>query len=202
MHLRRRLLPVLGLVALLAVVAPTRPAPAADDAAGFIAQTADSVLQLARDKSLSQDEFKRRLRSIALQDFDAPRIAQFVLGRYWRTATDTERQQFVQAFEDYMVQVYATRFRQYGGAQFKVTGQHTDGNTSMVMTEIDRSSGEQPAKMIWQVNKGANGYKITDVSIEGISQAVTYRQEFSSVIEQHAGQVSALTEQLRQKANG
>jgi phospholipid transport system substrate-binding protein len=194
-----RLLPLLGLVIVVAFLAPAR---AADDAAGFIAQTGNSVLQLARDQSLSPAQFKQRLRTIALQDFDAPRIAQFVLGRYWRSANDTERQQFVQAFEDYMVQVYATRFRQYSGAQFKVTGQHADGNTAMVTTEIERPNGEPPAKVIWQVNKGADGYKITDVTIEGISQAVTYRQEFSAVIQQHDGQVSALTEQLRQKANG
>lgn len=197
-----RLLPVLALASVIALAPSPRPARAAEDAAGFIAQTGNGVLQLARDKSLSQDAFKRRLRDIAVQDFDVPRIAQFVLGRYWRTASDAERQQFVQAFESYMVQVYATRFRQYSGAQFKVTGQRAEGNTAMVTTEIDRPNGEAPAKVVWQVNKSGNGYKITDVSIEGISQAVTYRQEFSSVIEQHEGRISALTEQLRQKASG
>jgi phospholipid transport system substrate-binding protein len=195
-----RLLPVIGLLAVIVAMAP--PASAAGDPGAFIAQTGDSVLQLARDKSLSQDEFKRRLREIALRDFDAPRIAQFVLGRYWRSASEADRQQFVQAFEDYMVQVYATRFRQYSGARFKVTGQRADGNANIVTTEIEQPNGQPPAKVVWQVNKSGDGYKIFDVSIEGISQAVTYRQEFSSVIEQHDGQVSALTAQLRQKANG
>lgn len=197
-----RLLPILVLAGVIALPAAPRAAKAADDAAGFIAQTGNSVLKLTRDKTLSPDEYKRRLRTIALQDFDVPRIAQFVLGRYWRTASDAERQQFVQAFENYMVQVYATRFRQYSGAQFKVTAQRAEGNTAMVTTEIDRPGGQAPAKVVWQVNKSGNGYKITDVSIEGISQAVTYRQEFSSVIEQHDGRISALTEQLQQKASG
>jgi phospholipid transport system substrate-binding protein len=193
-----RLLPALGLM--LALVAP--PSVAADDAGSFISATAASVLSLARDKNVSQEEFKQRLRTIADHDFDTPRIAQFVLGRYWRSANDAERQQFVQAFESYMVQVYATRFRQYSGAEFKVTGQRQEGNSTMVTTEIDRPNGEAPAKVIWQVAKAGDGFKITDVSIEGISQAVTYRQEFGSVIEQHNGQISALTEQLLQKANG
>ncbi|MGO8918841.1 MAG: phospholipid-binding protein MlaC [Stellaceae bacterium] len=194
-----RLLPILGFALAVAAAAP---AMAADDAGSFIARTADAVLSLARDKSVSQEEFKQRLHTVADRDFDTPRIAQFVLGRYWRSANDTERQQFVQAFEDYMVQVYATRFRQFSGAQFKVMGQRQDGNTTMVTTEIDQPNGEAPAKVIWQVAKAGDGFKITDVSIEGISQAVTYREEFSSVIEQHAGQISALTEQLRQKASG
>lgn len=191
----------LGLGGLVALSMPAAPAAAANDAASFIAQAADNVLGLARDKSLSQDQLKQRLAAIADQDFDSPRIAQFVLGRYWRTASEADRQQFVKAFREYMVQIYASRFRQYGGAKFKVLGQRQEGDTSMVTTEIARSNGQAPAKVVWQVAKEPGGYKITDVSIEGISQAVTYRQEFSSVIEQHGGQVSALTQQLRQKAN-
>src|SRR5215831_5753850 len=202
MHLHRFFLAAAALVGMLALATPPGRALAADDAASFVGKAGDSVLALARDKSLSQDEFKRRLRTIAEQDFDVPRIARFAVGQYWRTASDTDRQQFVEAFEDYMVQVYATHFRQYSGANFKVVGQRQQGDTTMVTTEIAQASGQPPAKVIWQVARQPNGYKITDVAIEGISQAVTYREEFSSVLAQHGGQVSALTQQLRQKARG
>jgi phospholipid transport system substrate-binding protein len=200
-----RISPVLmaltGALLLLGAV-PARPAAAADDAASFISSTADKVLRLARNQQLPQAEFKKQLHAIADEDFDTPRIAQFVLGRYWRTASEADRQQFIQAFEDYMVSVYANRFRQYSGANFKVTGQRQEGNTALVTTEIDQGNGKPPAKVFWQLGKTSNGYKITDVSIEGVSQAVTYRQEFSSVLEQKGGQISALTQSLRQKANG
>ena len=189
-----------ALAGMLAFAAPR--ALAADDAASFVGQAADSVLALARDKGLSQHKFKEGLRTIAEQDFDVPRIARFALGQYWRSASDTDRQEFVEAFEDYMVEVYATHFRQYSGANFKVVGQRAQGDTTMVTTEIAQASGQPPAKVIWQVAHQPNGYKITDVVIEGISQAITYREEFSSVIGLHGGQVSALTQQLREKAKG
>ncbi|HEV2547229.1 MAG TPA: ABC transporter substrate-binding protein [Stellaceae bacterium] len=191
-----------ALAGMLALATPAGRALAADDAASFVGHAADSVLALARDKDLSQDEFKQRLRTIADEDFDVPRIARFALGRYWRTTSDTDRQQFVEAFEDYMVQVYATHFRQFSGANFKVVGQRQQGDTTVVTTEIAQATGQPPAKFIWQVARQPNGYKITDVAIEGISQAITYREEFSSVIGQHGGQVSALTQQLREKAKG
>jgi len=200
MRLHRLFFLAFALAVMLTLVSPR--VLAADDAANFVSHAADSVLALARDKGLSQDEFKQRLRAIAEQDFDVPRIARFALGPYWRTASDTDRQQFVDAFKDYMVQVYATRFRQYSGANFKVVGQRQEGDTTMVTTEIAQSPGQPPAKVIWQIARQPNGYKITDVVIEGISQAVTYREEFSSVIAQHGGQVSALTQQLREKAKG
>ncbi|HZB92228.1 MAG TPA: ABC transporter substrate-binding protein [Stellaceae bacterium] len=199
--MRAGFLLALGLCGVLALTAPMQPAKAADDAGSFIAQTADKVLKLARNTTISDAELKRQLHVVADQDFDAPRIAQFVLGRYWRTASDAQRQQFVAAFENYMVQVYASRFRQYSGAQFKVVGDREQSNGAMVTTEIERAN-EEPARVIWQLAKTPNGYKITDVSIEGISQAVTYRQEFQSVIEQNNGEISALIQQLQQKANG
>ena len=202
MHLHRFFLLAAALAGMVALATPAGRALAADEAASFVGQAADSVLALARDKGLSQHKFKEGLRTIAEQDFDVPRIARFALGQYWRSASDTDRQQFVAAFEDYMVQVYATRFRQYSGASFKVMGQRAQGDTTMVTTEIAQASGQPPAKVIWQIARQPNGYKITDVVIEGISQAVTYREEFSSVIEQHGGQISALTQQLREKAKG
>ncbi len=197
-----RLLPALGFAALLLIGAPLSPALAEDDAGAFIAKAADSVLNLLKDANTPEAEFKKKLHDIADQNFDTPKIARFVLGPYWRTASEGDRQQFVQAFADYMVQVYSTRFRQYGGATFKVVGQRQEGNTTMVTTTIDQSGGKQPAKVLWQVEKEPAGYRITDVSIEGVSQALTYRQEFSSVISQNGGQVSALTQSLREKASG
>lgn len=191
----------IGFVLLL--TASLRTALAADDAGAFIGKTSNEVLTLLNDPQVAQAQFAEKLKTIAHRDFDVPRIARFVVGRYWRSASDAERQQFVQAFETYMVSVYAQRFAQYrGSVSFKVTGQHQEGDVSMVTTEIARSTGQPPAKVIWQVNKGADGYKITDVSIEGVSQAVTYREEFDSVISQHGGQLSALTQELRQKASG
>jgi phospholipid transport system substrate-binding protein len=200
LHHRFFFLAAAAFAGMLALSAPRTLA--AEDATSFVSHAADSVLALARDKGLSQDEFKRRLRAIAEQDFDVQRIARFALGQYWRSASDTDRQEFAEAFEDYMVQVYAAHFRQYSGANFKVVGQRAQGDTTMVTTEIAQASGQPPAKVIWQVAHQPNGYKITDVVIEGISQAVTYREEFSSVIGQHGGQISALTQQLREKAKG
>ena len=202
MHLHRFFLLAAALAGMVALATPAGRALAADDAASFVGQAADSVLALARDKGLSQHKFKEGLRTIAEQDFDVPRIARFALGQYWRSASDTDRQEFVEAFEDYMVEVYATHFRQYSGANFKVVGQRAQGDTTMVTTEIAQASGQPPAKVIWQIARQPNGYKITDVAMEGISQAVTYREEFSSVIEQHGGQISTLTQQLREKAKG
>ena len=193
----RRIAVMLGLAFLLIGVG--RPAPAAGDAGSFINEAGNAVLKLLNDPQISQAQFTQRLHKIAEEDFDVPRIARFVTGRYWRDANENERQQFVKAFTDYMVSVYAQRFGQYrGSAGFKVTGQRQEGDNTLVSTEIQRSNGP-PAKVVWQVAKSGGSFRIVDVSIEGVSQALTYRQEFDSVIAQRGGRLPGLTEELRQK---
>jgi phospholipid transport system substrate-binding protein len=200
--LPRRLAVGLALAA-IAVVPPFGGARANDDAAGFITNLGDQALALLQARDQPKAEREQKFEHLADQAFDVPRIARYVLGRYWLSANDDERQQFAKAFEHYMVQVYWQRFSDYTGATFKVLTQKPGENgASVVTTEVARGSDQPPGKVEWSVATGGDGYKITDVSIEGISQALTYRQEFASIIDRNSGHVSALTDQLRQKTNG
>lgn len=189
------------LAAALLVSLPFRPAMAASDAAGFMKDLGDHVLRLLNDKETPEAQRHAEFDKLAAQAFDVPRIAQFVLGRYWTTASDQEKQEFVGAFQTYMVNVYWSRFHDYEGIAFKVTGERPAGNQIAVRTEFDRSNGQPPAKIDWTVAHDGDGFKIRDASLEGVSQALTYRQEFSSVIERAGGRVPALIDQLRQKVN-
>ena len=69
-------------------------------------------------------------------------------------------------------------------------------------TQILRTSGQPPIKVNWSVVKSGDGFKIEDASLEGVSQAITYHDEFGSIIERNGGQVSALTNQLNARAKG
>jgi phospholipid transport system substrate-binding protein len=50
-----------------------------------------------------------------------------------------------------------------------------------------------------RVRQSAAQFKIIDLSIEGISMAVTQRDEFSSVIQRGGGRIEALLASLRDK---
>ena len=47
-----------------------------------------------------------------------------------------------------------------------------------------------------------DSYKISDVSVDGISMAVTQRSEFASVIQHSGGQLQGLIAMLREKTGG
>jgi phospholipid transport system substrate-binding protein len=198
MHPRRF---ILGSVLLLAVAFPIR-ARSADDAAQFIEDRAHAVIQVIDDQKLTPEERENKLHAIAVEAFDVPRIAHWVLGRYWATATPAQRQGYTQAFERYMVHVYASRFDLYQDAKVAITGARPQGDQTLVRAEISWRGGTQPAKVDWWVRKSGNGDKILDVSVDGVSELLLWRDEFADILARNGGQVAALIQNLKEKAGG
>src|SRR5204863_151209 len=97
---------------------------------------------------------------------------------------------------------YSTRLAEYTGEKFKVTGSRPDADGATVSSQIIRPAGGPPVKVDWRLT-GRNGvYKISDVSVDGISMAVTQRSEFASVIQHNGGQVQSLITMLRERSAG
>jgi phospholipid transport system substrate-binding protein len=174
------------------------------DPRAFMTDIGNRVLKIINDKAAPEAQRKQQFTQLVEGAFDVPRIARFVLGRYWRTASDQEKQQFEGAFETYMISVYWSRFTSYNGEGFKVTGSQDQGSKNVtVTTDIMRpESGQPPVKVTWYLSKSGTSFKIEDASLEGVSQALTYRDEFSSIIEQNGGKVSALISKLNERAKG
>lgn len=186
----------------LAVLAATPAAGRADDAGagGFMAKLGNQVVQLIGNRQQPVVQRKQQFAQLVNQSFDVDGISRFVLGRYWRAASASERQQFEQVFDKYMIDVYWGHFNQYNGQRFVVTQKRSVGDgTTLVTSQIIQPSGQQPVDVVWRVAQQGGQYRITDVSIEGVSELVTYRQEFGAVISQNGGNVSSLIAQLRQK---
>lgn len=185
-------------LALVLFLAPAHAA-APSDAAAFINDLLNKALKTLDNKQLSEEERAKTFRDLLDRDFDMPRISRFVLGPYWREASDQEKQQFQKLFEDYVVRSYATRFSEYSGEQVKVTGSRPESETStLVQSQVVRQNGP-PAKVDWRVRKQDNDFKIVDVDVEGVSMVLTQREEFSSVIQRSGGTVAGLNKELQQK---
>ena len=133
------------------------------------------------------------------QDFDVPGIARFVLGRYWNQATEEQRTEYVKLFEDYIAMAYATRL---GGIHRRdLQGDRQPaGCRRGDRVEPDPAPGRRRTGQSGLApDRHGGDYKISDVSVDGISMAVTQRSEFASVIQHNGGQVQGLITMLRQK---
>ena len=201
--MRRRFLLLMGLAVGFSGAA-TLPAQAEDisgEAQGFVQQLGDRAIQTISEKDLSEGGRKDRFRSMFLDAFDVPAIGQFVLGRYWRTATDTQKSEFLKLFQNMVVQTYASRFSEYSGETFKVASARSLGDDQALVTAnvIRPQSPGQPIKVEWRVLKTGGKLKIVDVIVEGVSMSTTQQQEFASVIQRSGNGVDGLLATLRER---
>jgi len=183
------------------ILAAHPPAAAAADPTALISNLGREALAVL-GKGTNESQRVARFRELLREDFDVPGIARFALGRYWNTATEEQRAEFVKLFENYVAAAYATRLAEYAGEQFKVTGSRPDGDGAIVSSQILRPAGSAPIKVDWRLTGRNGNYKISDVSVDGISMAVTQRSEFASVIQHSGGQLQGLIAMLREKAGG
>ena len=187
----------IGVLILAVLVCAAPRQAAAQDARAFIAKLGESAIQVLGPRA-SPEQRLTRFRELFHDDFDIPGIGQFVLGRYWRTATPQEQQDFLGLFQEYLVRAYSARLSEYAGEPFRVTGSRPNGEESVIASEILRPNGGRLA-VDWYVVERGGSHKITDVHVGGVSMKVTQRDEFASVIQRNGGRVGALIAQLRQK---
>jgi phospholipid transport system substrate-binding protein len=187
--------------AALAALAGAGPAVAAADAAGFVNDLGKRAVDVLTSTG-SQAEREQQFKKLFEEGFDIDALSRFVLGPYWRTATPEQQQEFEKLFRDYEVHSYTVRFNEYSGQKLKVTGGRKEGDSAeLVQSQIAQPDGSKPPVNVdWRVNKKGSDYKIADVIIDGISMAVTERQQFASVIQRNNGQLDALLKLLRERA--
>jgi phospholipid transport system substrate-binding protein len=176
---RRRLI-------LTALFAPlfgrTVGATSEDGAVQLIEWLSQQALAILSQQSMSLEEREAAFRVLLHKGFDLDFIGRFVLGTTWRRATPAQRADYLDLFGEFIVKTYAKRLDRFSGEALVVLKATVAGKKRdvIVSTRIDRPSGP-PLKVAWRVRRFDNQDKIIDVLVQGVSMAVTQRQEFASV---------------------
>ena len=176
------------------------PATASDTAAAerFITDLGERTIEILEEPDLTVDEATSQFRELFSSNFDIPTIGRFVLGRYWRAASPTQREEFLELFRELIVETYARRFTEYSGQSFQVAGsREISERDSMVSTAILAADGRTVATIEWRVRERDGRQRIIDVVVEQISMGVTQRGDFAAVIQRGGGNIDTLLEALR-----
>ncbi len=187
--------------AALVLVASWTPADAGE-ARKFVERLSEKAIAQLTPKDISEAERVKRMRALLDEAFDVPVIGKFVLGIYWRRATEKERAEFLELYETIVAHSYAGLFKQYSGEAFTVTKERpvaSDG--AIVYGSITQAGGPQ-IPVEFRVVRNSHQYKAVDVKVEGVSILLTHRKEYASVIRRSGGKVERLLKGLRKKVAG
>ena len=194
---------VLGIVALAASIGLGAPRPAAagelDDPAIFVREFCAQAIGVLADRSLSGEHRQQAFRDLLTAGFDVKAISRFVLGRYWRRATEVQRAEFMDLFEDLIVATYSRKFADYSGQTLKVEAiREENEKMAAVASRILRESGE-PIRIDWRLLRRDQSWRIVDVVVEGMSMVLSQRSEYAAVIKRDGGKIEGLLTKLREK---
>ncbi|HZC15658.1 MAG TPA: ABC transporter substrate-binding protein [Caulobacteraceae bacterium] len=193
----------LGAIGVGSALSPSRAfAQASRDlqAEQFVGVQAQRIIAILSDQSQSRADKIAAFRAIIDQDADVPRITTFVLGKYARTITPDQEQRFAAVFRRYAQNVYESRMSEFHGETVKVTGSlvRKPGDV-IVSTVIVGGALKQPLPVAWRVFGDGDSWKVVDVEVAGIWLAITQQQDFVATIDNHGGDIDALTAQLQQR---
>lgn len=190
---------VRALALVFLMFAPAEIVRAEDKAGPFVEDFAGKAIALASEKDLTTEERRVRFDTLLGTYFDMPAIGQFLLGRYWRTASEQEREAYIKAFTENIVYTYSRRFDEYTGQKLVIDDSREDGRFNIVTSRIVDPNSSQEYRLEWRVIEEGQTFKIVDVVIEGVSMSVTQRQEYASVIQNNGGKVQALINALNRQ---
>jgi phospholipid transport system substrate-binding protein len=175
----------------------------------------DAVLQMASREMISainanHEKIKADpsivnglVEDILMPHIDFIAASQWVLGKYWRRASKEQKIEFIRQFRTLLLRFYSTALSEYLSANtvkeemfvFLPLRGDTTNNMVTVNSEIHAPSGSIiPVKYSMHLTR--KGWKVYDVSIEGVSMVTTYRTSFAAEIKQKGldGLIASLSE--------
>src|SRR5580658_8761922 len=128
---------------------PTRASPAGDRATAFIT-TAGGKLVAAINGTGTLEQRRQVLGGIVDDAVDVNGVARFCLGRFWRTATPAQQQQYLGLFRNALVINIASKIGEYQGVRFTVGAAQDRDAGELVSTVVERPNNP-PVNVQWVV---------------------------------------------------
>ncbi len=186
---------VLGAAALVALLSAGANADATSaDPQPQIEQTTRELLMALRDKSAAISANRQIAYDLGekfiVPFLDFPTITQLVIGKYWRTASDQQKQRLIEEIRDMITRSYVTAMTGYAD-QIVATGDkiryfpsgYKPGDQKAVVHAKIQLQDNKVIDVDYMLFNSDGKWKIYDIRVAGVSLAVTYRTSYGVEIQ-------------------
>lgn len=122
---------------------------------------------------------------VIVPKFDSRYIAQLILARHWKTATEDQRVRFEVAFKNMLVYSYADALVEYHNsvkAEWQPLRMKPDAKDVTVQSKLLRSNGKPPLPIGFAMRLKGDEWKVYDIIIENLSLITSFRSQINSEI--------------------
>jgi len=162
----------------------------------LVRRLGDNAEQIRKDPTIAY----RISDELMAPHIDFPRIARLIIGKYWRNASESQRQQLTREIESLLTRSYVTAMVSYvdqiveqqKGTRYHPSRYQPGDRKTSVRATIPLEGGQKADVQYQLYYRGE--WKIYDIRIEGISLAITYRTSMGEKIKKVG--LDGLIEQL------
>jgi phospholipid transport system substrate-binding protein len=163
--------------------------------------TADVLDAIKSDSQLQAGDRKKALalaEQKILPHVDFRESARLATGKAWNGATPEQQDQIVNEFRAMLVRIYSNAIGIYRGQTMKVLPVRLspDGTDVTVRNQFLRA-GQPPVPVDYAMRKTPAGWMIYDITVDGVSLVLTYRDEFDQII--RVSGVDGLIKRMKEK---
>ncbi|HUK04398.1 MAG TPA: ABC transporter substrate-binding protein [Burkholderiales bacterium] len=163
--------------------------------------TSDVLDAIKSDKQLQAGDRKKALalaEQKVLPHVDFTEAVKLAAGKTWNTATPDQQQKLAREFRSMLIRIYSNAIDSYRGQTMKVLPLHMAPNaTEVTVRNQYLRPGQPPVPIEYAMKKTPEGWKIYDITIEGVSLVLTYRAEFEQI--SRTSGIEGLIKRLQEK---
>ena len=167
---------------------------------GAVAELTEKLSGRKEELAENRVELYALINEVLLPRFDRKLAAQLVLAKHWRTASEEQRERFINAFYNSLLRKYADGLLEFDEDRIEVLEFRGDASAkrSLVKTNVTLDDGTQVPVHYDLVNRGDH-WLIFNVKVEGVSYVSNYRTELDSEI--RASSLQAVIDRLETEAS-
>ena len=158
-----------------------------DSPDALIKKVTDDVLTIVRqDKDIQSGNTKKAIELVeakVLPHFNFLHMTALAMGKDWNKASPEQKKQLSEEFKTLLVRTYSNALTGYKDqtVRYKPTKMQSGEADVVVKTEIVQS-GNKPIQLDYSMEKLAEGWKVYDVIVAGVSLVTNYRDTFSQEV--------------------
>ena len=167
------------------------------------ANASEVLAIIKKDKDIqagNKEKIRELVEAKVLPHFDFTRMTRLAVGRFWRQATPAQQQELVNEFRSLLVRTYSASLTSYKDQKIEYKPlKMAPGATEVVVKTVVLQPGGQPIPIDYGMEKTPDGWKVYDITVDGVSLVVNYRSSFAQEVQQ--GGIEQLIRTLHQKNN-
>ena len=171
--------------------------------------TMDVLNIIRKDKEIqagSPKKIAELVETRILPHFDFARMTQIAVAVNWRKATPEQKKALTEEFKTLLVRTYSNALTLYRdqAVDFKPLHMKAGDTDVTVRSEIRQKGAQQPVTLDYDMEKTANGWKVYDVKVGGVSLITNYREDFAAQVRESGidGLIKALAAKNRGGGKG